>query len=112
MILKIVFSASNLTLNAGLILLLENAKANGIIDLINTGLVLKKSRNYSACEGIGGSGVAALPPHHSPHPSAAGLPEQLLFLRRFPYFLTLCDCPSSPLVWKKWCKIIVDVVFR
>jgi len=36
---KIVFAARNLTSNAGLFLLLENAKANGIFDLINTGLV-------------------------------------------------------------------------
>ena len=40
-------------------------------------LAKRKIGNYSACEGIGGSGVAAKPPHHSPHPSAAGLPEQL-----------------------------------
>ena len=39
MIHKIVFAARNLTSNAGLFLLLENAKANGIFDLINTGLV-------------------------------------------------------------------------
>jgi len=36
---KIVFAARNLTSNAGLYLLLENAKANGIFDLINTSLV-------------------------------------------------------------------------
>ena len=33
--------------------------------------------NYSACEGIGGCGEEASPPHHSPHPSAEGQPEQL-----------------------------------
>ena len=48
--------------------------------------------NYSACEGIGGSGVAAKPPHHSPHPSAAGLPEQL---RKF---LALAENPVHELV--------------
>jgi hypothetical protein len=36
---KIVFADRNLTSNAGLFLLLENAKANEIFDLINTGLV-------------------------------------------------------------------------
>jgi len=36
---KIDFAARNLTSNAGLYLLLENAKANGIFDLINTSLV-------------------------------------------------------------------------
>jgi len=39
---KIVFAARNLTSNAGLFLLLENAKANGIFDLINTGLVFDR----------------------------------------------------------------------
>ena len=39
MIHKIDFAARNLTSNAGLYLLLENAKANGIFDLINTSLV-------------------------------------------------------------------------
>ena len=39
MIHKIVFAARNLTSNEGLFLLLENARANGIFDLINTGLV-------------------------------------------------------------------------
>jgi len=39
---KIVFAARNLTSNAGLFLLLENAKANGILDLINTGLVFDR----------------------------------------------------------------------
>ncbi|MDF1520733.1 MAG: IS1380 family transposase [Brevefilum sp.] len=42
MIHKIVFAARNLTSNAGLFLLLENAKANGILDLINTGLVFDR----------------------------------------------------------------------
>ncbi len=42
MIHKIVFAARNLTSNAGLFLLLENAKANGIFDLINTGLVFDR----------------------------------------------------------------------
>jgi hypothetical protein len=40
---KIDFSARNLTSNAGLFLLLENAKANGIFNLINTGLVFDRS---------------------------------------------------------------------
>ena len=39
MIHNIVFAARNLTSNAGLFLLLENAKANGIFDLINNGLI-------------------------------------------------------------------------
>jgi hypothetical protein len=39
---KIVFAARNLTSNAGLFLLLENAKANGIFNLINTGLVFDR----------------------------------------------------------------------
>jgi len=39
---KIVFAARNLTSNAGLFLLLENVKANGILDLINTGLVFDR----------------------------------------------------------------------
>jgi len=39
---KIVFEARNLTSNAGLFLLLENAKANGIFDLINTGLIFDR----------------------------------------------------------------------
>ena len=39
MIHKIVFAARNLTSNAGLFLLLENAKANGIFDLIDHDLV-------------------------------------------------------------------------
>lgn len=42
MIHKIVFAARNLTSNAGLFLLLENAKANGIFNLINTGLVFDR----------------------------------------------------------------------
>ena len=42
MIHKIVFAARNLTSNAGLFLLLENAKANGIFDLINTGLIFDR----------------------------------------------------------------------
>ncbi len=41
MIHKIVFAAKNLTSNAGLFLLLENAKANGIFDLIITGLAFE-----------------------------------------------------------------------
>ena len=36
---SIVFAARNLTSNVGMFLLLENVKANGIFDLINTGLV-------------------------------------------------------------------------
>ena len=39
MINKIDFAAKNLTSNAGLFLLLENAKTNGIFELINTDLV-------------------------------------------------------------------------
>ena len=39
MIHKIDFAARNLTSNAGLYLLLENAKANGIFDLIDHDLV-------------------------------------------------------------------------
>ncbi len=39
MVHKFVFAARNLTSNACLFLLLENAKANRIFDLINTGLV-------------------------------------------------------------------------
>jgi len=39
---KIVFVARNLTSNAGLFLLLENVKTNGILDLINTGLVFDR----------------------------------------------------------------------
>lgn len=42
MIHKIVFAARNLTSNAGLFLLLENAKANGIFNLINSGLVFDR----------------------------------------------------------------------
>lgn len=42
MIHKIVFAARNLTSNAGLFLLLENAKANGIFNLINTVLVFDR----------------------------------------------------------------------
>jgi len=42
MIHNIVFAARNLTSNAGLFLLLENVKANGILDLINTGLVFDR----------------------------------------------------------------------
>ncbi len=42
MIHKIVFAAMNLTSNAGLFLLLENAKANGIFNLINTVLVFDR----------------------------------------------------------------------
>ena len=36
---KIDFAAKNLTSNAGLFLLLENAKTNGIFELIDTDLV-------------------------------------------------------------------------
>jgi hypothetical protein len=36
---KIVFATRNLTSNAGLFVLMENAKANGIYDLINTELI-------------------------------------------------------------------------
>jgi hypothetical protein len=36
------FAARNLTSNAGLFLLQENAKANGIFDLINTDLVFDR----------------------------------------------------------------------
>ena len=39
MINKIDFAAKNLTSNAGIYLLLENAKANGIFELIDTDLV-------------------------------------------------------------------------
>jgi len=39
MINKIDFATRNLTSNAGLFLLLENAKANGIFELIDTDLV-------------------------------------------------------------------------
>jgi len=39
MINKIDFAARNLTSNAGLFLLFENAKANGIFELIDTDLV-------------------------------------------------------------------------
>jgi len=39
---KNVFAARNLTSNAGLFLLLENAKANGIFTLINTVLVFDR----------------------------------------------------------------------
>ena len=39
MINKIDFAARNLTSNAGLFLLFENAKTNGIFDIINTDLV-------------------------------------------------------------------------
>ena len=39
MIQKIVFATRNLTSNAGLFLLMENAKANGIYDLINNELI-------------------------------------------------------------------------
>ena len=42
MIHKNVFTARNLTSNAGLFLLLENAKANGIFILINTVLVFDR----------------------------------------------------------------------
>ncbi len=42
MIHKIVFAARNLTSNAGLFLLLENAMANGIFNLINTVLVFDR----------------------------------------------------------------------
>ena len=42
MIHNIVFAARNLTSKAGLFLLLENVKANGILDLINTGLVFDR----------------------------------------------------------------------
>ncbi len=40
MINKIDFKAKNLTSNAGLFLLLENAKSNGIFDFIENDLVL------------------------------------------------------------------------
>ena len=39
MINKIVFVAKNLTSNAGIFLLLENAKSNGVFKLIDTDLV-------------------------------------------------------------------------
>jgi len=39
---KIEFAARNLTSNAGLFLLFENAKANGIFELIDTNLVYEK----------------------------------------------------------------------
>ena len=39
MINKIEFSARNLTSNAGIFLLFENAKTNGILELIDTDLV-------------------------------------------------------------------------
>ena len=43
---KIDFTAKNLTSNAGLFLLLENAKSNGILELIDNGLVFEnKSTN-------------------------------------------------------------------
>jgi len=39
---KIAFAARNLTSNAGLFLLLENAKANGILNLSNAGLIFDR----------------------------------------------------------------------
>jgi hypothetical protein len=45
-----------------------------------TSLIQNHFGNYSASEGIGGCGVAASPPHHTPNPSAPGLPEQLPIL--------------------------------
>ena len=41
MINKIDFAAKNLTSNAGLFLMLENAKTNGIFELIDTELVFE-----------------------------------------------------------------------
>lgn len=41
MINKIDFAAKNLTSNAGLFLLFENAKTNGIFELIDTNLVFE-----------------------------------------------------------------------
>jgi len=38
---KIDFAAKNLTSNAGLFLLLENAKTNGIFEIIDNGLVFE-----------------------------------------------------------------------
>ncbi len=45
MINKIDFKAKNLTSNAGLFLLLENAKSNGIFDFIENDLVFDGSTN-------------------------------------------------------------------
>jgi hypothetical protein len=47
MINKIDFAAKNLTSNAGLFLLLENAKANGIFELIDTDLVFDNESTYN-----------------------------------------------------------------
>ena len=48
MINKIDFTAKNLTSNAGLFLVLENAKTNGVFELIDTDLVFdNESTNKS-----------------------------------------------------------------
>jgi len=51
MINKIDFTAKNLTSNAGLFLLLENAKSNGIFDLVENDLVFDNDSSVINVEG-------------------------------------------------------------